>query len=139
MRELAKLLLEFRTTSSKSTATGEDILLPQNFASLKIAIINRCTRESETKDGLMIKLGNDLKTCAKVMQLEYLIQGENGGHMKEKMGSFLLILEMSWPFIFGAAQKSLVKARQHRLRRPEELTEEEDIRLLREFCETLYI
>ena len=70
------------------------------------------------------------------MQLEYLMDNNNkcAKQNREKMSTFILMLEMAWPFMFGTSQKSLVQALQNRLRRPEELLEEEDLVRLKDFC-----
>jgi hypothetical protein len=140
MRRLASIILMFMKTARKQgqSVQTEDIINRKYFAYLREAIVTQTTLDNGSiKPGLKLGLGYILKKLAKVMKVKYLMEDEHAGDIKAKsVDNFLTVLEIEWPSIFGDAEYAVVRSRQDKLRRPEQLPLEEDVTKLRNYTTT---
>jgi len=138
MRRLGSLALEFKEVASKNEVnlSSEDMLNRKNFPFLETAITSLSKRPSpdlsdSLKAGTKLALGYILKTAAKVMKVNYLI--EDREDKAKDVDNFAALLSLKWSALFGDAEYQVVTDRQERLRKPARLPSEESIAKVRNY------
>ncbi|KAJ8034133.1 hypothetical protein HOLleu_20850 [Holothuria leucospilota] len=98
LREIARLLLEFRQTSRNEKATLSDIIVPSKFEVLLTAVRSLAGFDKETHQyltpSLALKLGHSLKKVAMLVVSKALIDGND---VKERQArDFLTLISENW-------------------------------------------
>ena len=145
MRRAATLFLEFKKVKGNQELSqpinAVEMLSRRNFNDLQEAIENMTSSEEKNgnpknklKSGLKIALLYLLKKIAKVVQGNYLIEGNDA--KAEEVEKFVHVLNHNRDFVFGDAIYLLNKSRQVNLRKPDQLPLESDVKKLRDFTIT---
>jgi len=127
MRRMGTLLLKFRSCSEDENLTGEDMLHRSRFPALKDAVNNMCGNNNDLK----VAIGYLLKQAVIVMRGVYLINGDDS--KATDVDNFLAVLQLHWGHMFRKAASAVELKRQHRLRKPSQLPDENDV------CAWLYL
>jgi len=134
MRRLARLYTLFKKREIiVQFDDSRDMFVRDNFPALREAIVELCQVEEEEdtiKAGLKQNLLYLLKRAAKVLRCLALEKGNDS--LSSEIEKFLSLLDLWESLLFGDAVCELNKRRQIKLRRPEVLSDEEDVKLLRD-------
>ncbi|PIK36317.1 hypothetical protein BSL78_26845 [Apostichopus japonicus] len=144
MRRLSALYLEMKTTEKvlgefpcKNGDAG-DIFKRNNFRHLEEAISSLTTSESSSgsdlKAGLKLGIYYLLKSAAKIMKGTYLIDDQD--NLAEDVDKFVQVLELSNNFLFGDATYKINQQRQVKLRKPDVLPLESDVKKTKDYTVT---
>ena len=110
-----------------------DMVRRTHFSALHSAILKStdATEETKFKAGLKISLYYLLKKLSKVIKSNLLVeQKDDEAAEVDRFGD---ILSMNYNFIFGDAMYTNAKNREVKLRRPENLPQDEDVELVRRY------
>jgi integrase len=135
MRNLAKLVLECRLINKEKKIvmpfTGEDLLDKKHYE-LITAAMKRITvhDNNEEKNSLKMKLAYELRAAATTMQAVYLMEDKK--ELAENCSVFMTILKVNWGGIVNKAVYRVKKRRQELLRLPQQLPDEEEIRMIKD-------
>ena len=134
MRRLENMYLIFLTQENVNRKNGNalDMFLRCNFQQLRESIdVYTLKDSSQIKAGLKHVLYYLIKSSSNIMKATYLSRDDD--QMAEEIDKFIAVLGLWKNFIFGDATYHLNKERQKRLRKPQELPLEGDVRKLRNF------
>ena len=85
----------------------------------------------DIKAGLKRDLRYPIQTAAEIIQGHYLIN--NKDEKAQEIEKFMHVFRMKRFYLFGDAEYKMVKDRQLKLRKPEELPDEDDVQKVKEF------
>ena len=142
MRRLATLFSHFRAFAGRSgddqLGTGQesqveltDMFTRSHFSFLEEACLQQTKGEKEDKHALMLSLYYLLVKCARIIRVRYLVQEKK--QKAEAVAEFLELLKDEKHNLLGSATYATNKNRQTKLRRPQQLPKEEDLRKLRQY------
>ncbi|XP_033101539.1 uncharacterized protein LOC117104801 [Anneissia japonica] len=141
MRRLACLYLEMlkheETLGQIPSKEGNvaDMFKRKNFNHLEAAIDtytrNNTSDIQTVKAGLKSGLYYLLKSTSKILKAIYLVEEKD--ELSDDVDKFISLLELNHNFVFGDATYSINQQRQIRLRRPEALPLEDDVKNLRNY------
>ena len=137
MRRLAGLYICFRDEQKIDNAivtvgNASDMFQRRNFKILETSIKKFTTGEQGLiKPGLKMSLFYLLKSSAKILKATYLVQ-ENDDQALE-IDKFVAILDLNHNYIFGDAIYGINKSKQTKLRKPEVMPLEADVKKMRQF------
>ena len=135
MRKLAGLYTTFKQVETVSKIfkndDASDMFERKNFNILETAIEKYTKYEDGTvKPGLKMSLYYLLKAAAKILKGVYLVNDKDA--QATAIDKFVEVLELHHNQLFGDAIYETNKARQEKLRKPQQLPEEEDIMRVRD-------
>jgi hypothetical protein len=135
MRRIAKLYAEFKrlcTEEQTPNNSSADMLIRSNFDMLADAIEACTTKEDKTlKAGLKTLMYYGIKNFAKITRGSFLIRNQDD--KAHEISKFVDVLELNHNIIFGDATYELNKNRQVKLRRPQQLPDENDVARLKTY------
>jgi len=138
MRRLATLFITFKQVVGNNCEheDASSMLVRSNFQALEDAINIRCTEHEQEGDeglkaGLKISYYYLIKKFAKIVKVTHLQSGED--HKAAEVDKFTDVLALNHNILFGDALYKINKRRQTKLRRPENLPQEEDCQKLRDY------
>jgi len=138
MRSIAHLYMQFkaRCLAAVPAVTCTSIpcmLVRRNFECLSGAIddYTTSTTTNETKAGLKISLYYLIKRLCKIVKGQYLIEEDDEN--ASAIDKFVDVLDLQSDLIFGDATCTLNLNRQLKLRRPQQLPAEDDVKKLKSY------
>lgn len=137
MRRLAGLFIKFRkhlpADVDKETVELVDMFRRKNFHSFEMAVKEYTTRNGGTdiKSGLKMSVYYLIKKSAKILKAIFYIKEDD--KTSEEIDKFVNVLSVNQNMLFGDAQYHINKARQIKLRRPEQLPPDSDVSKLRQY------
>lgn len=133
MRLLARLLLGFRQEGNMPGADASYLFDRRNFPILEVVVQAITTKE----DGVEIKHGLKQKVLYLLRSAANILKGSFRAQMKDKEADevdyFLEVLSLNQNSLFGDAAFAVMKSRHEHLRMPEQIPEEDNVALLRNF------
>lgn len=133
MRRLAQLFKHFKENalgenSSEEVRTVADMFIRTHFTSLERAIEDMTLKEDgkTLSAGLKLGLRYLIQNSAEILQGYYLIN--NNDYQAKEIEKFLRVFKMKRFYIFGDAEYKIKKDRQVKLRKPQEMPGEDDLK-----------
>lgn len=135
MRLLAKLYLEFKEEEGAPESTNAAVMFNRrHFSILERAIESISTRSDQDgslKYGTKYKLYYILRNSALIMKATYLTRQEDDS--AQEVDYFMDVLKLNQNSILGEASYEINKARSEKLRMPEQIASEDDVKIFRDF------
>ena len=131
-RCIAKLMIEFKKVANLEDVSAQDLISPQNFENIVIAVKNLSGYKDPRKiktPHITLKLGFSLKTLADIASLKHLKEGLDP--QVSKCEKFLMLYEKEYS-IYAKNATAVYNKRKAYI--PEELPEEEHIKKVRRYC-----
>ena len=131
MRKLANLYSIFKQQNipANKFGNGLDMLLRENYDILRECIEQMTGSGEKIKAGLKHSLYYAIRNAALIWKGNFLIKGQD--NYSKEMDDFLTVLALLKEYVFGDASYHINRSRQVKLRKPDQLPVEEDVRKLR--------
>jgi integrase len=130
MRNIAKLVIQLR--KEVPGFTGEDLFDKENFdlVTESMKTITMAEKKNQ-KHSLKVHLAHNLRSAAKIMQAVYLIKDQT--EKATEVEVFLKVLAILWKGMVNKSVYKIKKRGQQRLRKPQRLPEEKNLRKIKDY------